>query len=347
MGDTKNIRQGLEGPGETSGDKAPDRRLKMSGWLQTALDRVRDFAYAAPPPLTEKPGAPPKVGLALGGGFARGIAHIGVLHALQENNIPIHCIAGTSAGALAAVAYASGLPFDEVVRKATALKFGNFAQWKFSKMGLASNQRLALYPQLTLGVSDFKELTIPVVIVAADLYTGEPVYMREGPIGPALRASCAYPGLFRPVEYEGHLLVDGFVAATVPVDAARFMGADIVIAVFLSGENSRRPTNITDVIGRSFAIVQRHADFGWRAKADVVIEPNVRDFTWDDFAKTPELVAAGEQAAVEALPRITAAMRPVSTASAGPASTASAGNDGRVSSAGRATRPTLPFPRRQ
>ncbi len=104
-----------------------------------------------------------------------------MLHALQQNNIPIHCIAGTSAGALAAVAYASGLPFDEVVRKATALQFGNFAQWKFSKMGLASNQRLALYPQLTLGVSDFKELKIPMVIVAADLYTGEAVYLSEGP----------------------------------------------------------------------------------------------------------------------------------------------------------------------
>jgi NTE family protein len=351
MEDPRNIRQGLEGPGQTGGDKAPDRRLKMSGWLQTALDRVRDFAYTVPPPI-EAPGAPPKIGLALGGGFARGIAHLGVLHALQQNNIPIHCIAGTSAGALAAVAYASGLPFDEVVRKATALKFGNFAQWRFSKMGLASNQRLALYPQLTLGVSDFKELKIPLVIVAADLYTGEPVYMSEGPIGPALRASCAYPGLFRPVEYQGHLLVDGFVAATVPVDAARFMGADIVIAVFLDGESAHRPSNVTDVIGRSFAIVQRRADSGWRAKADVVIEPNVRDFTWDDFAKTPELVAAGEQATLEALPRIMAAMRPVSPAAAGsvpaagPVSIASVGKDGRGRGAGRVAGPVV-VPKRQ
>ena len=284
---------------------------KMSGWLQSTLDRVRDFAYAGPPTaITESNAPPPKVGLALGGGFARGISHLGVLHALQQSNVPIHCIAGTSAGALAAVAYCSGLPFAEVVRKATELRFGNFAQWKFSKMGLASNQRLALYPQLTLGVSDFKDLTIPMTIVATDLYTGEPVYLKEGPIGPALRASCAYPGLFRPVEYEGKLLVDGFIAATVPVDAARLMGADIVIAVFLDAESGQKPTNITDVIGRSFAIVQRHADAGWRAKADVVIEPNVREFAWDDFLRTPELVAAGEQAAIEALPRIMAAMRP-------------------------------------
>jgi NTE family protein len=291
------------------------RVAKMSGWLQSALDRVRDFAYAGTPaPTAESAAAPRKVGLALGGGFARGISHLGVLHALQQNNIPIHCIAGTSAGALAAVAYASGLPFTEVVRKATELRFGNFAQWKFSKMGLASNQRLSLYPQLTLGVTDFKDLKIPMVIVATDLYTGEAVYLKEGPIGPALRASCAYPGLFRPVEYEGQLLVDGFIAATVPVDAARMMGADIVIAVFLDAESAQKPTNITDVIGRSFAIVQRHADFGWRSKADVVIEPNVREFAWDDFAKTPELVAAGEQATIEALPRIIAAMRPVPAA---------------------------------
>src|SRR5665213_176585 len=243
-------------------DKEPGARVeKMSAWLQTALDRVRDFAHT--PPGVREADQAPKLGLALGGGFARGIAHLGVLHAIQQNNIPIHCIAGTSAGALAAVAYASGLPFHEVVRKAAELRFGNFAQWRFSKMGLASNQRLALYPQLTLGVSDFKDLTIPMVIVATDLYTGEPVYLKEGPIGPALRASCAYPGLFRPVEYEGKLLVDGFIAATVPVDAARMMGADVIVAVFMDGESDQKPTNITDVIGRSFAIVQRHADFGW------------------------------------------------------------------------------------
>jgi NTE family protein len=112
------------------------------------------------------------------------------------------------------------------------------------------------------------------------------------------------------VEYQGKLLVDGFIAATVPVDAARMMGADIVIAVFLDSESAQKPSNITDVIGRSFAIVQRHADAGWRAKADVVIEPNVREFAWDDFLRTPDLVAAGEQAAIEALPRIMAALRP-------------------------------------
>ena len=91
--------------------------------------------------------ARPKVGLALGGGFARGIAHLGVLHALEQNGIPIDCIAGTSAGALAAIAFASGLPFEEVAKRAAALRFGIFGQWRFSWMGLASNQRLEFYPK--------------------------------------------------------------------------------------------------------------------------------------------------------------------------------------------------------
>jgi NTE family protein len=272
------------------------------GWLQEALTRVREFAYAERPEARTV--VRPKVGLALGGGFARGISHLGVLHTLQQNGIPIDYIAGTSAGALAAMAYASGLPFDEVVKRAGALRFGVFGQWRFSWLGLASNQRLEFYPKRYLSVSTFEELTIPIAIAATDLITGEPVYFERGPLGPALRASCAYPGLFQPVEYEGRTLVDGFVGATVPVEGVAKMGADVIIAVFLDSEAMVKPTNFTDVIGRSFTIIQRHADLAWRARADVVIEPRVREFAWDDFVKTPQLVAAGAEAAQAALPRI-------------------------------------------
>jgi NTE family protein len=282
----------------------------MTRWLHGMLGRVRDFAYAEqPPPPAQGEAQPLKVGLALGGGFARGIAHLGVLHALEQHGIPIDYIAGTSAGALAGLAYATGLPFDLIVRQATALRFRNFGQWKVSRMGLASNQPLETYPQRYLRVSTFEELKIPMAIAATDLLSGEPVYFTRGPIGPALRASCAYPGLFQPVEYKGRLLVDGFVGATVPVEAARMMGAEIIIAVFLEADGTHKPTNITDVIGRSFNIVQQHADTEWRSRAQVLIAPNVREFAWDDFAKTPQLVAAGEQAALEALPRVTAALR--------------------------------------
>jgi NTE family protein len=276
------------------------------GWVQAALERVRDFAYAERP-AEAKPLVRPKLGVALGGGFARGIAHVGVLHTLEEQGLAVDYIAGTSAGALAGIAYASGLPYDEVVNRAAALRFGVFGQWKFSWLGLASNQRLEFYPKRHLNISTFEELRIPVTIAATDLITGEPVYFDHGPLGPPLRASCAYPGLFQPVQYEGHTLVDGFVGATVPVEAVARMGADVIIAVFLDSEAMEEPTNFTDVIGRSFTIIQRHADLEWRAKADVVIEPLVREFAWDDFAKTPQLIAAGAEATLAVMPQLRAA----------------------------------------
>src|SRR5258706_311187 len=188
--------------------------------------------------------------------------------ALQAHNIPIDCIAGTSAGALAGMAFASGRPFEEVVRKASAIRFGNFGQWRISKMGLASNQRFEAYPEKFLGVKNFEDLKIPVSITATDLVSGEAVYYTAGPLGPPLRASCAYPGLFQPVEYDGRMLVDGFVSAAVPVDAARMMGAEVVIAVFLEAESIQKPSNLVDVIGRSFSIVRLQADVAWRLKAD-------------------------------------------------------------------------------
>jgi NTE family protein len=246
--------------------------------------------------------------VALGGGFARGIAHIGVLHALEQNGFTIDYISGTSAGALAGMAYASGLPFEEVVRRATALRFGVFGQWRFSWLGLASNQKLEFYPKRHLNISTFEELRIPITIAATDLITGEPVYYDRGPLGPPLRASCAYPGLFQPVQYQGRTLVDGFVGATVPVEGVAQMGADVIVAVFLDAEALIKPTNFTDVIGRSFTIIQRHADLEWRGRADVVVEPRVREFAWDDFAKTPQLVKAGEEAALAALPRLRTAL---------------------------------------
>jgi NTE family protein len=287
------------------------------GWLRSAVERVREFAYAERLPVHE-PGREPKVGLALGGGFARGIAHLGVLHALVQNGIRIDCIVGTSAGALAGVAFASGLPFDEVVRRASAIKFGNFGQWRFSWMGLASNERLEFYPERYLGVKTFEELRYPLTIVATDLMSGEAVYYSHGPIGPPLRGSCAYPALFQPVEYEGRLLVDGFVAAAMPVDGAKKMGADVVISVVLEAESVQKPRTVIDVIGRSFSIVRLQADQAWEAKSDVVISPKVREFAWDDFVKTPQLVAAGEEAAIAALPRIQEALRRASERLAAP-----------------------------
>lgn len=283
------------------------------GWLETAVRGVREFANAKPPkaPGPQPPRRRPTVGVALGGGFARGISHLGVLRTLQLHNIPIDYMAGTSAGALAGIAFASGRPFDEVVLKASAIRFGTFGQLRVSRMGFASNKPLAMYPEKFLGIKTFEDLKIPMSIAATDLVTGEPVYYHSGPLGPPLRGACAYPGLFQPVDYDGRMLVDGFISAAVPVDAVRLMGAEIVIAVFLEAESAERPKNIVDVIGRSFSITRLQADVGWRLKSDIVITPQVREFAWDDFARTSELVAAGEAAALGALTQIEAALRPV------------------------------------
>jgi NTE family protein len=283
-------------------------KKKVLGWLQNAVERVREFAYAEP--AAAEPPERPRVGVALGGGFARGIAHLGVLRVLEKEKIPVDFLAGTSAGAMLAIAYASGHAIPEIVAQAKATRFKDFGNWKLSWLGLASNQRLEHYPRKYLGVSTFEDLRIPLAIAATDLGTGEPVYFTRGPLGPALRASCAYPGMFVPVELEGRTLVDGFLAAPVPVDAARNLGADVVIAVFLEAANNRKPESIVDVIGLSFAILQRHADLEWRRKADIIVEPIVKDFLWDDFDKTFELISAGEAAARAALPKIRAALAP-------------------------------------
>jgi NTE family protein len=276
-------------------------------WLQGAVERMRDFAYAETAP---RHGGRPRLGLALGGGFARGIAHIGVLRVLEQNGIPIDCIAGTSVGALIASAYASGVPLEAMERKARITEFKDFARWTLSWMGLATNERLESYLRHFTDASRFDELRIPLSIAATDLHSGEAVYLTKGLIGPALRASCAYPGLFLPVEHEGLTLVDGFLAAPVPVEAARQLGADIVLAVYLESESSDKPRNIVDVIGRSFSIIQRRANAAWRQQADLVIEPDVKQLLWDDFHRSPEMIAAGEAATRAALPRLRALLAP-------------------------------------
>jgi NTE family protein len=126
---------------------------------------------------------------------------------------------------------------------------------------------------------------------------------------PPIRASCAYPGLFLPIQYDGRTLVDGFLTSPVPVEGALLLGADIVIAVYLEAGSLSQPRTFTDVLSRAFTIVQRHSDLAWRTQADVVIEPDVKPFVWDDFSKTPQMVAAGEAAALAALPQIRAALR--------------------------------------
>lgn len=277
----------------------------VRGWLQGAVEKFRDFAYAE---VRESGIRRPRVGLALGGGFARGIAHIGVLRALEEARIPIDCIAGVSVGALIGAAYAAGVTLEAMEKKAIVTGFKDFAHWTLSRMGLATNERLEDYLAYYTPVKRFEELRIPLAISATDLNVGAGVHFTQGLIGPALRASCAYPGLFLPVEYQGMTLVDGFVAAAVPVEAARLLGADIVISVYLESSSDQRPRNVADVVGRSFAIIQGKANARWLQESDVVIEPDVKKMLWDDFKRSPEMIVAGEVATRSAVPKIRALM---------------------------------------
>ncbi|MGB7728050.1 MAG: hypothetical protein WBL50_08465, partial [Candidatus Acidiferrum sp.] len=157
-------------------------------------------------------------------------------------------------------------------------------------------------------IKRFEELQKPLAIATTDINLGLPVYYHGGPLGPPLRASCAYPGLFVPVKYEGRTLVDGFLTALVPIEGTLLLGAEIVIAVYLEAGAVNEPRTFTDVLSRSFTIIQKHADLEWRKEADIIIEPDVTPFLWDDFSKTSELVRAGEEATLKALPAIRAAL---------------------------------------
>lgn len=275
------------------------------GWFQAAKDKFRAFAYGDQPQPAERP----RVGLALAGGFARGIAHIGVLRVLREAGIPIDCVAGTSVGALIGVGYCAGASLEEMEKVGANTSFTDFGRWTPSWLGLATNQRMEKYLARFTPVKTFEELQTPLAIAATDINAGVSVYYSHGAIAPPLRASCAYPGLFVPIQHEKRTLVDGFLTAPVPVEGVLLLGADIVIAVYLESGNLEQPRTFTDILSRSFNIIQQHSDLAWRTQADIIIEPDVKPFVWDDFSKTPDMIAAGEVAALAALPQIREALR--------------------------------------
>jgi len=283
-----------------------DRKVSEAlEWLRIAKDKFREFASGNDAERTARP----KVGLALAGGFARGIAHIGVLRAFRDAGIPIDCVAGTSVGALIGAGFCSGLSLEKMQEIGQSTTFADFGRWTPSWLGLATNQRMEKYLARMTPATTFAELKIPLAISATDINAGVTIYYLNGALAPPLRASCAYPGLFVPIQYEGRTLVYGFLTAPVPVEGALIQGADIVIAVYLEAGGIENPRTAVDIISRSFNIIQKHTDVTWRQQANVIIEPDVASFAWDDFTKTPELVAAGEAAAMNALPEIVAFLR--------------------------------------
>lgn len=248
----------------------------------------------------------PAIGVALGGGFARGMAHIGVLKVLEEEGIPVRMVAGTSVGALIGAAYCSGVSIEELEKVAHSVRFTTFARWTVSRYGFASNDRMVSFLTRTLKVKTFEELRIPLGVTATDFNSGEGVVFHSGSIIDPVRASCAYPGMFLPVEIRGRFLVDGMLSHPVPTSPLHEMGADRVLAVHLKGQWSKNgaPRHLFDVIGQSFAIAQDQMSHLWRGAADVVVEPDVAGFAYDDFKRAGELIRSGEVAMRQALPEV-------------------------------------------
>jgi len=264
----------------------------------------RELAGVGARPLEQQ--YQPKIGLALGGGFARGLAHIGILKVFEEENIPISYIAGTSVGALLGATYCSGVSAKEMEELAGLVRFKHFAKWTISRYGFASNERMVGFLAKILKCKTFEELRIPLAVTATDFVTGEGVVFDSGPLIDPVRASCAYPGMFLPVNIQGRLLVDGLLAYSVPTIPVRNMGADKVLGVHLRAHwvNGGGPRHIFDVIGQCFSIAQSKMCGLWQPAADLIVEPNVAGFSYDGFERASELVRAGEEAARAALPEI-------------------------------------------
>ena len=255
---------------------------------------------------TGTPSLPAGLGLALGGGFARGFAHLGVLRVLEEHQISVSHIAGSSVGSILGAAYASGAPLERITEACRTLRFRDIARWRVSRLGLASNQRLGALIERVFGSRQFEDLRIPLAVVATDLCSGEPVVFTQGNLVDAIRASCAFPGLFEPVEIGTRCLADGGLVAPVPTEAARNMGAQTVIGVSVGLEDGHRgaPTNIFQVVSRAVGAAQKHQLELWERQADLVVRPDVESLAWDDFARAHEAIEAGAAAARRALPRI-------------------------------------------
>jgi NTE family protein len=248
----------------------------------------------------------PGIGLALGGGFARGFAHLGVLKVLQQHKIRVSHIAGSSVGSILGAAYASGAPLERIIETCRTLRFRDIARWRVSRLGLASNQRLGALIQRVFGSRQFEDLQIPLAVVATDLSSGDPVVFTQGNLVDAIRASCAFPGLFEPVEIGTRCLADGGLVAPVPTQAARSLGARTVIGVSVGLQDGYRgaPTNIFQVVSRAVGAAQKHQLELWERHADLVLRPDVQFLAWDDFARADEAIEAGAAAALRALPRI-------------------------------------------
>ncbi|PKM90009.1 MAG: esterase [Firmicutes bacterium HGW-Firmicutes-12] len=251
-----------------------------------------------------------KLGLVLGSGGTKGLAHIGVLQVLVRENIPIDMIAGSSMGALIAAAYAAGTDVEFMEKFASSITQSLIMDMNLPRMGLLKGDRALELIRLLTHKKDFSELNIPLAVVATDINKGEPVIFREGNLAQAVRASISIPGIFNPVRIKGRLLVDGAVTERLPVYALKEMGADYIIGVDVkvctegSITTKAKIRSIYDVIMQSIEILENKACQTSLAMADCLITPNTTAYSGTDFRMALECVAEGRIAAEQKLDTI-------------------------------------------
>jgi NTE family protein len=248
-----------------------------------------------------KPPHRPKVAVVLGGGGARGLAHIGVLKVLQEENIPIDIIVGTSVGAIIGALYSSGVEISKIEKMSENVGWNDLVDASGPALvnmlitnRLLSSEKMEGYLKKNIGNLRFDELKIQFACVATDLVTGERIIFKEGAVVPSARASATMPGVFEPVEYRHRYLVDGGILDNIPTDVAKLLGADFIIAVAVSGDFSKRKiSNVFMVLNQSINIQGKILDQENLKNSDIVIQPNVGDISTIDLGHSDECVNAG------------------------------------------------------
>jgi NTE family protein len=266
---------------------------------------VREVTPAAPMP----PRKTVKVALALGAGTAKGFAHVGVLKVLEANRIPVHMIVGTSVGSLVGCMYAYGYPIYEVQKMAMNLERSDVVDLTVPDNGFVKGEKLESYVNRMVRNTPMEQFRIPFFSVATDIRTGREKVFEKGNAGAAVRASCSVPGIFQPMKIGGNTYVDGGLVSPVAVDAARRMGADVVIAVDISGDvDGTVPAGTLDTIFQAVNIMYAKIAADQNSRADVVIRPEVGYIFAGDFTKRHEAILEGEKAAQAAVPKIQAVL---------------------------------------
>lgn len=249
--------------------------------------------------------ARPKVGLALGSGGLRGLAHVGVLNVLEREGIPVDYIAGCSIGSLIGALYSAGLSLENMTKLAKHLKRKHWLDFIIPKMGLFAGDRVLDMMRILTQKKHFEELRIPLAVVATELREGREIVFTSGEVATAVRASVSVPGIFVPFQVGDMLLVDGAVLNPTPVDVVKGMGADVVIAVELAHASTVCDiTNIFDVIIQSIDLMEKELIKNQEYDCDIILRPDVAHISPSSFDSTDECIARGEEAITNVLPQI-------------------------------------------